>query len=108
MYCITFSSHFINDLEVAAGGGSVVSCAGKGSVWKQPSVGDSLGHVQTPEQGLSQTCLALFLGYEEEESAECTGGKQDLTELSQQSSGHKGRPRVFSDTHRWEVKKENV
>lgn len=39
---VTFSSHLINDLEVAAGGGSV-SYVGEATVWKQPSVGDSLG-----------------------------------------------------------------
>lgn len=63
MYCIiTFSSHFINDLEVAAGGGSVVSCAGKGSVWKQPSVGDSLGHVQTRSRACRRCVLHFSLG----------------------------------------------
>lgn len=62
MYCITFSSHFINDLEVAAGSGSVVSCAGKGSVWKQPSVGDSLGHVQTRSRACRRRVLHFSLG----------------------------------------------
>lgn len=59
VYCITFTSHSISDLEVAAGGGSVVSCVGKGSVWEQPSVGDSLGHVQT----LSRACRRRVLHF---------------------------------------------
>lgn len=64
---VTFSSHLINDLEVAARGGNV-SYVGMASVWKQPSVGDSLGrHVQALSGACGRHVLHFSLGTRKKE-----------------------------------------